>query len=337
MRTIATSMGQYRYPGSGAVESISINKEYKPIAMSTDSDTDSTSFKDVQFSLASGNFVKNQDYYFKVSIPQDMNYDMTFDIQLYKKEGSGPEIYQFIKRVTINRGGTGENAYNVVLYEDLDGNIKAMVPLPYIEKSVGIHNSIYYEESTGRYFIYNKDSLKDNKYERWTKFNDLTVIASWKEEAGNNFGVFEMTFRPIDDGFTHIHLKMVRTAEDYNIQRVDSTDENSSEFGRKLDIKQITAKLYRITNLINEKKINPPLGELSRIGVWSHPGLIMMINGEEIRVTANGYYELDALPITSLGIVARNANEKIIDENGKEIDYGYRDFFTIDYEYETEE
>lgn len=316
MRTIATSMGQYRYPGSGAVESISVNKEYKPIAMSTDSDTDNTSFKDVHFSPASGSFIKDQDYYFKVSIPQDMNYNMTFDIQLTKQEGSSAEIYQFIKRVTINRGGTGDNAYTVVLYEDLDGNVQAMIPKVYDPSIKGTHNEIYYQASTGYYFIYdsNRDTLP---YQRLKKFNDLTVVASWREESGSNFGVFEMTFRPIDDGFTHIHLKMVRTAEDYNIQRV--LDDGSSEFGRKIDIGQVTCTLYRIQNLVNT--INPPSGEFSRIGVWSHPGLIMMINGEEIRVTANGYYELDALPITSLGIVAES----------------YSDFFTIDYEYETGE
>ena len=45
----------------------------------------------------------------------------------------------------------------------------------------------------------------------------------------------------------------------------------------------------------------------------------MAINGEEIRVGASNYYELDnILPVTSLGIVAD----------------GYDDQFSIDYQYE---
>lgn len=314
MRTITTTLGQYRYSGSGAVLKRNPILSYKPIAMSTGSSTDSTSFQDIQISPEGGAFEQNQDYYLKIAIPQDMNYTMSFDIQLTKQEGSAEEVYQFIKNVTIERGGSGENAYLVALYENLDGQVVAMVPLPYVAGSTNTRNSLYYQASTGRYYIGNGGT----SYTRWDKLNDLTVIASWREELGDNFGIFEMTFRPIDSGFTHIHLKMVRTAEDYNIQRVNP--DSTMEFGRKIDINKVSCTLYKLNNLIPYFATSE---ELSRIGVWSHPGLIMVINGEEIRVTANGYYELEALPITSLAIVAA--------------DNDYSNFFTIDYEYEISE
>lgn len=315
--TISSVIGQYRYSGSGAVTVINPVLSYKPIAMSTGSSVDSTSFQDIQISPANGTFLQNQDYYFKISIPQDMNYTLSFDVQLIKTEASGTsEVYQFIKNVTIERGGSGTNAYIVVLYEDLDGNVSAMVPLPYVAGTQNTRNLIYYQESTDRFYIGNGGT----SYSRYDKLNNLSVVASWRQETGDNFGIFEMTFRPIDSGFSHIHLKMVRTAEDYNIQRVNP--DGSTEFGRKIDINKVTATLYSLNNLIDTVPLSPS-GILSRIGVWSHPGLVMIINGEEIRVTANGYYELDALPITSLGVVAP--------------DNDYTNFFTIDYAYDNAE
>lgn len=311
---MANSIGQYRYSGSGAVTPITPVVTYKPMAISTGSSTDSTSFYDVQISPAGGAFLQNQDYYFKVAIPQDMNYTMSFDIQLTKTEGSSEEVYQFIKNVTIERGGSGDNAYTVVLYENLSGQVQAMIPLTYVAGKTNTKNYMYYQASTDRYYIGNGGT----SYTRWDKYNDISVIASWRQELGDNFGIFEMTFRPIDSGFTHIHLKMVRTAEDYNIQRVNS--DGSTEFGRKIDISKVSCTLY---SLINLTPALSPSGILTRIGVWSHPGLIMTVNGEEIRVTSNGYYELEALPITSLGIVAP--------------DNDYTNFFTIDYEYEIAE
>lgn len=281
---------------------------------SGNSSVDTTSFQDIQISPAGGTFLQNQDYYLKVSIPQDMNYSMSFDVQLVKTDGSIEEVYQFLKNVTIERGGSGANAYTVVLYEDLSGNIRAMIPKTYNPNATNTQNEIYYDAATNRYYI----GRGSRTYQAWDKFNDIVAIASWKHEEGDHFGVFEMTFRPIDSGFTHIHLKMIRTAEDYNIQRVNS--DNSVEYGRKIDINKVTATLYALTNLV---PLLSPYEILSRIGVWSHPGLIMIINGEEIRTTANGYYELEVLPITSLGIVAP--------------DNDYTNFFTIDYAYEEAE
>ena len=63
---------------------------------------------------------------------------------------------------------------------------------------------------------------------------------------------------------------------------------------------------------------------LSRIGVWSHPGLVMAVNGEEIRVGPSGFYELDTVPVETLGIVAPDGD--------------YSNNWTVDYEYkQTEE
>lgn len=308
------SMGQYRYSGSGLMSKINTTKSYKSAAISTGSSTNSSSFKDVQISPASGVFTQNQDYHCKITIPQDMNYTINFDIQLIKAGTSADSTYQFIKGVTLERGGSGSNVYHVVLYENLDKKIVAAIPETYIAGKTNTRNTLYYQSSTGKYFLGNGGTT----YTACSNFNSLNAVASWVQESGENFGVFEFTFRPVDSGFTHLLLRMVRSAEDYNIQRVQT--DGTVEYGRKIDLNKVTCELHSLVDLVPRLS---PYGTLSRIGVWAHPGFIMMINGEEIKVTANGYYELDALPITSLSMVAA--------------DNDYNSFFTIDYEYEVAE
>ena len=105
---------------------------------------------------------------------------------------------------------------------------------------------------------------------------------------------------------------MIRTAEDYNIQGVV---DGSNVYGRYIPLDQFDYSLYTLTNLVNDIR---PNGQLDRVGIWSHPGLLMSVNGEEIRVGKSGLWEVDGiLPIKSLGIVAKD----------------YNDNFSIDYTY----
>lgn len=328
-------IGQYRFKGASfctnpvTCEPLS----YKGVVISG-GEASTTSFKDVV--ITPSNFlIENQDYYLAIKIPQDMNYNMDFNIKLIKEE-KGTEVFQFLKNVTVNRGGTGKNVYNVVLYETRtidyieeiygeDGSVSdtithykvaAMIPLEYKEGQKNEKDSIYLKKSDGKedeYYLGNGDTT----YTRTYSFNDVSVIASWKEEQGDNYGFFELIFRPVETGFSQILLEMVRTAEDYNIQRYDP-EINETEYGRKLPLDKVSFELYELKNLINE--IGTDI-TLSRIGVWSHPELMMAVNGEEIKVGPSGYYELDALPIESLGIVGR----------------GYKDNFTIDYQYQITE
>lgn len=307
-------IGQYRYTGSGCVQSVAVTPKYKQVTMNSTDTATSTSFQDVAISPATA-FIKDQDYYFKVAIPQDMNYEMNFNIKLIKEDSTTAETaYQFLKNVTVSRGGSGNNVHRVVLYGypvgQKEQTVAAMVPLPYVPGAPGETNAIYYNEQNKRYYL----CTGGINYVMTTDINELSVSASWKVEQGKNFGVFELTFRPVQDGFTSILLEMVRTAEDYSIQHTGSS---GIEFGRKVDIAAIQTTVYSISNLVNNMSVE---NELSRIGVWGHSGLIMMINGEEIKIGPSGYYELDALPIESIGIVAP--------------DNDFTNNFTIDYAYE---
>lgn len=303
--------GQLRYSSDlHAVTEIHPVLSYRSVDTSSDS-TDATSFVDFVISPNGEQFIQNRDYYLKLQVPQDLNYTLTFDVQLIKQGSSIEDTYQHIKTVSITRGGTGDNTYHVVLYEDKDGVVKSMIPRPYIAGATGVKNEIYYQESTGYYWISNGGT----SYSRWTKFNSIIAIASWREEHTINYGLFEMVFTPIDSGFSHIFVKMIRTAEDYSIQRVASN--GGIEYGRKVDISLVKTTLYLLNNLV--PKITTT-GLINRIGVWGHPGLLMAINGEEIRVTRNGYYELDDFSIERLCVVAA--------------DNDFTNFFTIDYTFD---
>ena len=255
--------------------------------------------------------IRDTDYYLYVKIPQDMNYNLTFNIKLTKQEQQGgTEEYQFLKQITIPRGGDATNTYNVVLYEKSTGEVNAMIPHTYQQGAQNVLDDIYYDAVNEKYYLGNGNTT----YTETQNYNDIVMTASWIHQAGDYYGYAEMVFRPVEDNFSEITIEMVRTAEDYNIQGVGSGGETI--YGRYIPLDSFEYTLYTLTNLVND--INPN-GSLDRIGVWSHPGLLMAVNGEEIRVGKSGLWEIDGiLPIESLGIVAVD----------------YKDNFSIDFMYE---
>lgn len=103
--------------------------------------------------------------------------------------------------------------------------------------------------------------------------------------------------------------------ESYDLDIYYEEDEEGY-YGRQIDEDYFDAQVYRLSNLV----ANTGQSSLSHIGVYSHPNLIMAINGEEIRVGQSGYYELNDFEITNLGVVANNVDDT--------------DRFTIDYQYQ---
>lgn len=305
---MAYTMGQYRSMPEGSVNNYDKTLGYKNIFLGED--TTSTSFKDVVI-IPEKQFAIKQDYYLFISIPRDMNYNMTFNIKLLKGDESSSEEYQFLKQISVSRGGDSSNVHDVVLYETNTGGLKAMLPLPYPSNNRFVRDELYVrnEQDKQAYYL----GVNNTSAVRTDKYNKVAVIASWKQEYSDDYGVFELVFRPIEEGFTQIILEMVRSVEDYNIQR---TTASGQEYGRVVDISKVECRLMTLNNIVNELVSKDQ--ELSRIGVWGHPGLLMCINGEEIRIGPSGYYELGSIPIESLGIVAQG------NENNYTIDYQYQ-------------
>lgn len=316
------NIGQKRFQGNGCVNVVTTYTGYQSVSMSGDSDTSNLGFQDAVIfpTEEEGSFAKGQDYYLKIRIPQDMNYEMTFNIKLMPSSDGSADTkkYQFVKRISINRGGTGTNVYNVVLYEKSNEEIAVDFPLAYDINKKSQQDKIYTNKNHTKYYL----GGSNGEYVSTDKFNDIALTASWRQEnSSDTYGVFEMVFRPVSNDFSRLLLEMERTAEDYNIQRLVKDEENNTEFteyGRKIAITPNDVVLYKLVNQIPGAQQKQGL---SRIGIWGHPGLMMAINGEEIRIGPSGHYEQDVISIKSLGIVAENDN--------------WADDWTLDYEYIT--
>lgn len=315
-------IGQWRFPGKGCVTDLTAqsNIAYTTTSASGDGDI-TTAFKDVVIS-PSEPFSEGTDYYLYMKIPQDLNYDLTFNIKLQKEDSNSVKVYQFLKNITVSRGGTGTNVYTVVLYEKSNGEVDVCFPNVYKAGAVNVKDALYWDEKTDKFYLGRGGTL----YAETLKYNKVSISAAWRSGTlGERFGTFEIVFRPVE-AFTQIILQMVRTEEDYSVRRneTNSNGQSEIEYGRKVDISKVEYNLYKLEDQVKKILGEDTKNTLSRIGVWSHPGLVMAINGEEIRVGPSGYYELDTIPVSSLGIVAPDGD--------------YNNNFTVDYEFkETEE
>lgn len=137
--------------------------------------------------------------------------------------------------------------------------------------------------------------------------NNIQTIRTFKIAAGltSDAVVFETIINPNND-YNQIYFELVRTADDYNIKN-----------GRliNLNINKI-ASIYNVINFLNPSIDNK--GKLKQIGVQGVPGMLMSINGEEIRIGRTGIYELNfGAIISSLGFIIESNDKTFL------LDYQY--------------
>ena len=263
-------------------------------------------YKDFKL-ICSDRFQKGQDYYLSLGIPRSSNYNFEFDIKLMNQDSQNSSDYQYLRKFSVNIEQNASNVYNVVLYETFNGEIKASVRKEYKNGMVMNQNEIYYDQNQKIYYIGDGTTNKNSTQ----AVNDISVVADWVEDTSTSLAYINIVFRPVVNDFDTISVDIIRNAIDYNIQNSDGT------IGRFVDIDKVDFKFYRFKNLVT--KTDSQNGILKSIGIWSHPNLLMAINGEEISVGPSGYYELnDILDITSVAVLAD----------------GYQDNFTMDYTYE---
>lgn len=325
-----TSIGQLRYSNTSQCYSEIGHKDinasdsggtilnYIIASAISDDDEQQAGYADLVINLDSNSsFDRNTDYYVKIDLPQNVNYDFSFTIKLCKQDETNSESYQYLKTFVVPRGGASSSSHSVALYATDPTNdsssVKAMIPIevdnfPTSGASAG---SLYHKRNTSSYGV----GLADGKVQESTKINAVILTESWKQEVTGTMKTVEIVFRPVVDGMNYLKIQMTRTTQDSSIHTTvtDAEGESSVVEGRAIQLADVSYKLYKLNNLLPDS-----LSSFSRIGVWSHSGLLMAVNGEEIRVGASGYYELGVLPVSSLGIVAQ----------------GYQDNWTLDYEYE---
>ena len=151
----------------------------------------------------------------------------------------------------------------------------------------------------------NTTLLKDNSQ----------TLGTVQVEAGDEseYSTFDFIFSPNENRtFNEIYFELQRTAaQDLNIQNPDGT------FGRKVNLEIV--KLAEINNVIDT--LNPSIanrGKLKQIGIQTAPGLIICVNGEQIKVGRSGLYEIkNGVEINFIGFIVEN-NDK---------------YFILDYQY----
>lgn len=181
--------------------------------------------------------------------------------------------------------------------KDLSGN----------QKSYYLRFKIYKREDgdqTINIRLVNTNLTKDNVQ------NIETIVV----ESGSHldYFTFEFIISPSDThSYNQIYFELERDVIDYDTLNDDGT------YGRKMVIeKDRLDDIYNVINYLNSSIDDK--GVLKQIGVQGPPGLLMSINGEEIRVGRSGIYEINnKINVTFIGFIVED-NEK---------------YFILDYQY----
>lgn len=178
-------------------------------------------------------------------------------------------------------------------------------------ESDGVRTKNYYI----RFKVYKKANPQTIKIKlvNTNKTSDnIQVLKSIVVEGGreSDYSSYEIVISP-NNTYNRILFELQRELEDYN-----TINENGT-YGRICNI--YIDRLDEVYNVINY--LNPLINKSSllQIGVQSAPGLLMCINGEEIKVGRSGLYEiLNGYKISFIGFIVEPDDNK---------------YFILDYQY----
>lgn len=308
---VSYGIGQYRFHNSAAcIEEVGFSGDGPQyVSPPGSSSAMNSAYSDVCVKLEDGRFGSGKDYHLELAIPREIGFSHTVNVWLGNSSSPNGKI-QPIRQIIIPPAAiTGDKVHYVAIYSDSQSS-EAQGPIEIKPSWLVRENGIV----TGI-------RLSDDESSRiYRYFNYGILNESWR--GGNTLddtvATFEMVFRPLVDEFDCIYLTLERTSDDYRV--ISTDDDGMTRIGHIISIdpdKGFKIALHEMKQLNNGVI---PHRALSRIGVWSRPGLMMAINGEEIRVGQSGYYELDAIPVTSISVFAQDfANDNF------SIDYQYID------------
>ncbi len=318
------NMGQIRFQTSLKTMNDK-NFTYKLID-STQPDSANILYEDIILysSIANFKFESGKSYYLRLGIPRDAQHDMQFDLKLYTANIQSTSViidndnlkkYQNIKRFKINKDTNNLKQYSeVILYESphTNGVIKASVVA---QNSANSNASAY--KINNKYYAKRTENSSSDIREIVNK-NVITLAHSWLDNSqfSNNTEIVYKDFifsNKTSLSFNAIKLELYRNDYDEDIIR------SNNHYGVVVNTNRFSVECYELINIINNITFNTQnIQSFNTIGVWGHPGLLMGINGEEIRIGQSGYYELNNFDITNFGIVVRNNQDKFI------LDYQYK-------------
>lgn len=324
-------MGQYRMQqGTNYISLIGKNIKPKFVEVQTNTYT----YKDIYFDLQN---IRNNDnnnnnnfngfqygdtYYLELKLPQHIQYSSDIDIKICGANSREIDIenqFQNIQQITVPSSLTNANFYkDVLLYldpTDMTIDPKSKIGIIYPNSSEASNGEIY--QKNGEYFL----KINNNNNIKIENYQSARITESWKLKDTDNNGIitykiiFSPKFQIGAGGYPYLYLEIDRNNDwNTNIQYI----ENGTAYrGLFIDTNKAELNIYKINNLLGKDKIISQ-SSLNHIGIWGHPEMYLAINGEQIQIGKNGFYELDDFNITNLGVVVTNPNI---------------DRFSIDYEF----
>lgn len=155
------------------------------------------------------------------------------------------------------------------------------------------------------------------------KNNDVTIdnvqeVKTLKVAAGTGKISFELIFNS-NSKYNQLIFELQRLALDFYLDNGDGTS------GRKMEINILEfSKIINIVDSYLKGKFSG-LTKLKKIGLQGPPGLMFVLDGEEIRIGRTGVYELynDNIEISYIGFIIKDS---LFTQSGK-------DFFVMDFKY----
>lgn len=295
-------------------------------------------------------------FYMRLTIPQNNQFDTVLNLKLCpaSTKEAGPNISRFqqIKQLIVPKTPTPDDDIysNVVLFEvpeaaDPERPLKVQLwdAAHNIEEREDSNISIQYnagelyleknlnEKLEYRYCIETTTNIQEFLSTKSVLMDDneaiFTLPKTWKmRDTTATTVTFDFVFSPkynLAEGYSYLLLEIDRNeAYQRTIQYVDD-DNEKTYYGTKIEKEDVKLDLWSVSNLLQyggtaQSQIQSGTTSLTHIGVWGHPGQLLDINGEEIRIGQSGFYELDDFTINELGVIVTDRN---------------KDRFTIDYEY----
>ena len=354
-QTASYGMGQYRYISDfdyvtflGSTATLSKRNEEHEI--------NSNIYQDVAIELPhdleNNSAIKyGETYYLTLTIPKNLKYNTNINLKLCAEDSNGKvnfNKFQQIKQVTIPSINNGETIFSDVVLFEYENNVYAQIPENFETGAIAKNKTLYANNTQYKYCSPNTFE-SGHSFEDWdddylktigNNYTEYTLLQGWKTQtssSNNNTNLVEIAFvfspkYNLAESYKYLLLEIVRN-EDGSIQYIE---ENKTYTGQKIDTNSVQAAFYKVNNLLPvfdyglapvKSGINT-LNYINIIGTTNNENLREIpfaINGEEIKVEANGQYELKDFDINFLGAVVVNPTiENQTPSNLFVITYGYK-------------
>ncbi len=229
-------------------------------------------------------------------------------------------MYQIgqVRRNQINSYSTSIN-YSLGLIRNEDSAINFYDPCIYLAgASVVTSLNSYYLKFEVMQMINSPQNFTIKLKNSGIEVDNIHIVRNFNVKKGMESTVFELIFNP-NSNYNEIIFELDRLALDFNISNPDGTS------GRIMNVRILD--FYMVNNIISNNLSSMFLGltTLKKIGIQGPPGLLFVIDGEEMRIGRTGIYELydDEIVISYIGFIIKRS---LFTQDGK-------DFFIMDFKY----